>query len=236
MFLFTDRVAKEPAPSPQQAATPHAAKLMQASSATGVSFDYLAKTAERESNFNPSAKASTSSATGMFQFLEQTWLGMVKQEGPKSASSTRLRRSRQRRSLQRQRSGHAPAHPVAPRGSRHLRDDGRRLRFAQRPAAGGGSGPQAARGRALHRPFPRGFRRARPDQSCPAESRTTAAAHFDDAAAANRSVFFDRSGRARSAAEVYANLTSSFRKERLSPSSRCRKRPRPRTRPSPCFA
>ncbi len=83
MFLFTDRVAKEPAPSPQQATTPHAATLRQASSATGISFDYLAKTAERESNFNPSARAPTSSATGMFQFLEQTWLGMVKQEGPK---------------------------------------------------------------------------------------------------------------------------------------------------------
>ncbi len=88
MFLFTDRVAKEPAPSPQQAATPHAATLRQASAATGVSFDYLARTAERESNFNPSARASTSSATGMFQFLEQTWLGMVKQEGPKFGLAT----------------------------------------------------------------------------------------------------------------------------------------------------
>jgi hypothetical protein len=37
-----------------------------------------------------------------------------------------------------------------------------------------------------------------------------AASHFRDAASANRSVFFDKSGRARSASEVYANLTGAF--------------------------
>jgi hypothetical protein len=38
----------------------------------------------------------------------------------------------------------------------------------------------------------------------------SAAGSFREAAAANRSVFFDRSGRARSAQEVYANLAASF--------------------------
>lgn len=35
----------------------------------------------RESNLNPAAKAGTSSATGLFQFIEQTWLGTVKAHG-----------------------------------------------------------------------------------------------------------------------------------------------------------
>ena len=48
---------------------------------TGARFEYLLNTALRESNLNPSAKAKTSSATGLFQFIDQTWLGTVKQSG-----------------------------------------------------------------------------------------------------------------------------------------------------------
>ncbi len=53
-----------------------------ASSATGTPFDYLLKTAIRESNMKPHAKAPTSSATGLFQFIESTWLETVKKAGP----------------------------------------------------------------------------------------------------------------------------------------------------------
>ncbi|MEP4030029.1 transglycosylase SLT domain-containing protein [Roseibium polysiphoniae] len=54
-----------------------------ASTSTGTSFDYLVKTAARESSFNPTAKAATSSATGLFQFIESTWLETMKEAGPK---------------------------------------------------------------------------------------------------------------------------------------------------------
>ncbi len=54
-----------------------------ASTSTGTSFDYLVKTAARESSFNPAAKAKTSSATGLFQFIESTWLETLKEAGPK---------------------------------------------------------------------------------------------------------------------------------------------------------
>jgi len=54
-----------------------------ASNSTGTSFDYLVKTAARESSFNPSAKAKTSSATGLFQFIESTWLETMKEAGPR---------------------------------------------------------------------------------------------------------------------------------------------------------
>ena len=48
-----------------------------------VDFDYLLRTAIRESSLNPGAKAPTSSATGLFQFLDSTWLQVMKQEGPR---------------------------------------------------------------------------------------------------------------------------------------------------------
>lgn len=57
------------------------AAIRRASNTVGVDFDFLMKTARRESALNPSAKAPTSSAAGLFQFVEQTWLGTVKKHG-----------------------------------------------------------------------------------------------------------------------------------------------------------
>ena len=55
--------------------------LTRAGDRSGVDFDYLVQTAFRESSFNPAAKASSSSAVGLFQFLDSTWLEVMKQEG-----------------------------------------------------------------------------------------------------------------------------------------------------------
>ena len=44
-------------------------------------FSYLMAQASRESSFDPTAKASTSSASGLYQFVEQTWLGEFQQHG-----------------------------------------------------------------------------------------------------------------------------------------------------------
>lgn len=55
--------------------------IRKASEATGTNFDYLLTTAARESNFKPDAKAKTSSAAGLFQFIESTWLQTVKEQG-----------------------------------------------------------------------------------------------------------------------------------------------------------
>lgn len=57
------------------------AAIRRASQATGVDFDFLFRTARRESALNPSARARTSSAAGLFQFIEQTWLATVKRHG-----------------------------------------------------------------------------------------------------------------------------------------------------------
>ena len=50
---------------------------------TGVDFSYLLNQAKSESGLNPNARATTSSASGLFQFIDQSWLGVVKQHGAK---------------------------------------------------------------------------------------------------------------------------------------------------------
>jgi hypothetical protein len=59
------------------------AALQRASAATGSDFRYLLGTAMRESSLKPQAQSATSSAAGLFQFVEQTWLGLVKEYGAK---------------------------------------------------------------------------------------------------------------------------------------------------------
>lgn len=64
------------------------AALRSASTATGVDFGYLVKTAQRESNFDPTAKASTSSAAGLFQFTNATWLDTIARHGARHGVDT----------------------------------------------------------------------------------------------------------------------------------------------------
>ncbi len=59
------------------------AAIQRASQATGVDFGFMMKTARRESGMNPAAQASSSSAAGLFQFIDQTWLSTLKQHGAK---------------------------------------------------------------------------------------------------------------------------------------------------------
>jgi hypothetical protein len=55
--------------------------IRQAANVTGANFQYLLAAAKVESNLDPSASARTSSAGGLFQFIDQTWLGTLKQSG-----------------------------------------------------------------------------------------------------------------------------------------------------------
>jgi hypothetical protein len=55
--------------------------LQNASEKSGVSFQYLLAKAAQESSLQTDAKASTSSATGLFQFTRSTWLDMMKKYG-----------------------------------------------------------------------------------------------------------------------------------------------------------
>ena len=52
-----------------------------AAARTGVDFSYLMAQARSESGLDPAAKAANSSAGGLFQFLDQSWLAVVKRHG-----------------------------------------------------------------------------------------------------------------------------------------------------------
>jgi hypothetical protein len=54
----------------------------QAAQRTSIDFDFLLAQARLESGLRPNAKARTSSATGLFQFIESTWLATMKRHGP----------------------------------------------------------------------------------------------------------------------------------------------------------
>ncbi len=58
----------------------HAA-IRDAAAATDTDFDYLLAQARVESALNPAARARTSSAAGLFQFTQGTWLETLKEHG-----------------------------------------------------------------------------------------------------------------------------------------------------------
>lgn len=63
-------------------ASPEVAQAIhKASARTGVDFSYLVAQAGQESSFKADARASTSSAKGLYQFIEKTWLSMVRDKG-----------------------------------------------------------------------------------------------------------------------------------------------------------
>ncbi|MCZ8181629.1 MAG: transglycosylase SLT domain-containing protein [Beijerinckiaceae bacterium] len=209
MFFFTTPNRTESVPQ-VQGEHPLSRPLRQASEATGIPFDYLVKTAKRESNLNPEAKAASSSATGLFQFIEQTWLGLVKREGPN------LGLAEAASAIQRDGSGRY----VVPEGDMRqqilaLRKDptlSARLagvftsenRSSLREALGrdptGGELYIAHFMGAGGAKELIGLANGSPERS--------AASAFPEAASANRSIFFDPKGRARTTREVYARLVS----------------------------
>ncbi|WP_374944080.1 lytic transglycosylase domain-containing protein [Sphingomonas sp.] len=55
--------------------------IVAASSRTGVDFNYLLGQAKLESGLRANAKAARSSASGLYQFIESSWLAVVKKHG-----------------------------------------------------------------------------------------------------------------------------------------------------------
>lgn len=178
---------------------------------SGVGFDYLLATAKRESALDPSAKAGTSSATGLFQFIEQTWLGTMKNAGPKLGLSTYADAITARSD-----GTYAVADPSARQAILDLRRDPKvAATMAGALTQRNGEVLTAALGREptsgdLYAAHVLGARGAAAligtAQASPARA---AALDMPEAAAANRSIFYDRTGQARGAAEVYALLATS---------------------------
>jgi hypothetical protein len=61
--------------------TPVHAAIARAAQATGVDFNYLLAQAKMESSLDPSARASTSSAAGLYQFTDRTWANTLAKHG-----------------------------------------------------------------------------------------------------------------------------------------------------------
>ena len=57
------------------------AAIARAAAATGVDFNYLLAQAKIESSLNPTARAGTSSAAGLYQFTRGTWLSTLDRHG-----------------------------------------------------------------------------------------------------------------------------------------------------------
>lgn len=72
----------------QRAGVKIAGAIQTASAQTGIDFSYLLQQANVESSFKTNAKAKSSSASGLFQFIESTWIGMVKKYGDKYGLDT----------------------------------------------------------------------------------------------------------------------------------------------------
>src|ERR1700681_217250 len=69
-------------PVTQGAGTAVVGAIRNAAGATGTNFQYLLATAQVESGLDPTAAVSSSSAKGLFQFIDQTWLTTLKESGP----------------------------------------------------------------------------------------------------------------------------------------------------------
>ncbi len=182
--------------------------IQAASRTTGTAFDYLVHTASRESAFNPTAQASTSSARGLFQFIETTWLGMVKEDGAKYGLA------QQAAAIEKTPSGNYVVRDPAKRSDiLKLRDDPNVSAlmagaFANRNSdyltSALGRQPTSGELYIAHFLGASGARKLISlKQMSPSAS---AASEFSAAAKANRSIFYSRDGQAKNVADVYASL------------------------------
>jgi hypothetical protein len=189
-----------------------AGAIKQAANTTGTSFEYLLSTAKMESDFSPTAGASTSSAHGLFQFIDQTWLGTVKEAG------TQLGYGNYADAITKSSSGnYSVGDPATRTAIMKLRDD---------PAASSAMAGVLTQSNSFKLTGMIGRRptdselymahfmgvggAAKLISNAEDNPQATGAGLFPNAAAANQSIFYDRTGRARSVSEVYSVLTSRY--------------------------
>src|SRR6195952_437526 len=199
-----------------------AGAIKQAASTTGTSFEYLLATAKMESNFDPAAAAPTSSARGLFQFIDQTWLGTVKEAGAQLGYGTYAD------AITKSSSGtYSVSNPAARTAVMKLRDDP-----ATASAMAGvltQSNSFKLTGQIGRRPtdselymahFMGVSGAAKLISNAEDNPQASGARLFPNAAAANRPIFYDTSGRARTVSEVYSVLTSRYDSAANSPAAR----------------
>ena len=189
-----------------------AGAIKQAANSSGTSFQYLLATAKMESDFNPTAGASTSSARGLYQFIDQTWLATVKDAGGQ------IGYGQYADAITKTSSGdYTVGDPAVRRAIMKLRDD---------PAASsamaavltqnnsfqltGKIGRRPTDGELYMAHFMGVGGAAKLISNAEDNPQASGARLFPNASSANRSIFYDRQGRARSVSEVYAELNSRY--------------------------
>ena len=178
--------------------------LQKAAAATGSDFHYLLGTAMRESSLKPNATSSSSSATGLFQFIDQTWLGLVKEHGAQHGLGNLAD------AITKQANGRYHADANAKQTILALRKDPEVCALMAGEYAKSTQGSlRASLGRdvcggelyAAHFLGPDAA--AKLIKLAGKDPSASAAAQFPQAAAANKSVFFHADGSAKSVREVY---------------------------------
>lgn len=188
--------------------------IQRASLKTGVDFSYLLGQAQVESSLRPNAKASTSSASGLYQFVEQSWLGTVKKHGAEHGLGWVADAITQ---------GSNGRYYVSDTATRSyilkLRDNPEIASLmAAEHAADNKAELQASLGREvggvdLYMAHFLGLGGAKKFLAALANNPGASAAQlFPAAAASNRGVFFGEGGRARSVAEIYDRFAAKLQK------------------------
>lgn len=186
-----------------------ASALQSASQRTGVEFDYLLKTAMRESSLDCQAKSRTSSACGLFQFTEQSWLGTMKKHGAalglgkeaaaieQSGNRFRVENAAQRAEILALRND---PHVAALMAGAYTQDSASALENRL--------GRSADEGELYVAHFLGAGGAAKLITAAEEAPNTRADLLFPAAAEANKAIFYKKDGQPRSAQEVYQNLVA----------------------------
>jgi len=186
--------------------------IRDAARATGASFEYLLTAARMESNLNPAAQATSSSATGLYQFIDQTWLATIKSAGPAHGYKQ-----------------YADAITVGADGRYEVPDPNMRaaiMRLRNDPAVSAtmagaftqtnatqlssALGRQPSEGELYIAHFLGPDGAVKLINAVNSQPNASAAQMFPQAAAANAGIFLNKSGQPRSVSEVYSALTGRF--------------------------
>ena len=204
--MAVSRIGSVASAPPSQAGVE--AAIGRAAQATGTDFDYLLAQARLESGLDPAARARTSSAAGLYQFIDATWLATLDRHGEEHG----LGWAAQAIDGGRMDGGIDPAMRAGIMALRH--DPEASATMAGELAADNRAALTAATGR---EPGPselylahflgaegatRFLRAQQADPSAPA------AALLPRAAAANRAIFYHPTGAARSLGEVHGLISA----------------------------
>lgn len=177
--------------------------IQRAAQRTGVDFNYLLGQAKIESGLNASARASTSSASGLYQFVEQSWLAVVKKHGSEHGlgwAADSIQQSGGRFTV----SGGNRAAVLGLRNDPEVASLMAAEHASDNKDAIEASTGRTATGTDLYMAHFLGLGGARTFLSAmQSNPERSAASLFPAAARANRGVFFDSDGSARSLGEVY---------------------------------